>query len=113
MPAWSLARLPDLDATRCPCGWSRRAFVGVPGSPASIHLVEILEDARPHYHKVMTEYYVILEGSGHLELDGELVPVSPLTTIMIPPGVRHRAVGNMKILNVPVPAFDPADEYFD
>jgi hypothetical protein len=27
--------------------------------------------------------------------------------------VRHRAVGRMTILNVVVPPFDPADEWFD
>ena len=32
--------------------------------------------------------------------------------VMIPPGVRHRAVGRMTILNVVVPPFDPADEWF-
>jgi mannose-6-phosphate isomerase-like protein (cupin superfamily) len=85
----------------------------VPGSPASVHVVQIEEDARSHYHKIMTEYYVILEGSGHMELDGAMIPVGPMTTIMIPPGCRHRAVGRMKILNIPVPAFDPADEWFD
>ena len=26
---------------------------------------------------------------------------------------RHRAVGRMRVLNVVVPAFDPADEWFD
>ena len=33
--------------------------------------------------------------------------------VLIPPGVRHRAVGRMTILNVVVPPFDPADEWFD
>jgi hypothetical protein len=32
---------------------------------------------------------------------------------MIEPGCRHRAVGNLKIINVPVPKFDPEDEWFD
>lgn len=48
-----------------------------------------------------------------MELDDEKVPVKAMTTIFIKPGCRHRAVGKMKILNMPVPAFDPADEYFD
>jgi mannose-6-phosphate isomerase-like protein (cupin superfamily) len=60
-----------------------------------------------------TECYVILEGEGHLELDGELIPVRPLTAVMIKPGCRHRAIGPLRILNVPVPAFDPDDEHFD
>jgi mannose-6-phosphate isomerase-like protein (cupin superfamily) len=77
--------------------------------------VDIAEDARAHYHKAHTETYYVLEcetGAG-IELDGELVPVRAGVAVMIPPGVRHRAVGRMKILNVVVPPFDPADEWFD
>jgi hypothetical protein len=32
---------------------------------------------------------------------------------MIPPGTRRRAVGAMRILNVVIPPFGPADEWFD
>ena len=56
---------------------------------------------------------MILEGEGYLELDGERVPVRPLTAVFIRPGCRHRAVGKLRILNIPVPAFDPADEFED
>ena len=75
--------------------------------------MEISANARTHYHKRLTETYVILEGEGFLELDGERIPVKPLSTIMIRPGCRHRAVGKMKVLNFVVPAFDPEDEWFD
>jgi mannose-6-phosphate isomerase-like protein (cupin superfamily) len=61
----------------------------------------------------MTEIYYVLEGSGHMELDGRLHPVAAGAAILIKPGCRHRAIGRMKIINVPVPAFDPADEWFD
>jgi mannose-6-phosphate isomerase-like protein (cupin superfamily) len=61
----------------------------------------------------MTEIYVVLEGNGHLELDGEKVPLRPFTAVMIKPGCRHRAVGELRILNIAIPAFDPADEWFD
>jgi mannose-6-phosphate isomerase-like protein (cupin superfamily) len=108
---YQVAQLDALDPVRCPCGWARRAFADIPRSVASLHLVEILEDAQPHYHKKMTEIYVILEGEGHLELDGELIPVRPMSAIYIPPGCVHRAVGRMKLINIPVPAFDPSDEY--
>ena len=80
---------------------------------ASIHLVEISKEARTHYHKKMTEIYLVLEGEGQIELDGEVIPVKPMTTILIKPGCRHRAIGEMKIINIPVPTFDPADEHFD
>ena len=75
--------------------------------------MQIEDDARSHYHKKMTEIYVVLEGDGHLELDGALIPVRPMSTVMILPGCRHRAVGQLKIINIPIPAFDPADEWFD
>ena len=78
-----------------------------------MHLLQVEEDARTHYHKGMTEIYVILEGEGQLELDGELIPLKPLTSVMIKPGCRHRAIGRLRILNIPIPAFDPEDEWFD
>ena len=108
-----LVQLDALDPARCPCGWARRAFGDRPGAAASVHLVDIEEDARTHYHRRTTEIYVILEGEGEIELDGERHPVRPMTAVYIPPGCRHRAHGRLRILNIPVPPFDPADEHFD
>jgi mannose-6-phosphate isomerase-like protein (cupin superfamily) len=104
-----------LEPVRCPCGWARRAFAGVADSPASVHRVEIEVDARAPYHRDHTEFYYILEcdAGAAVELDGQRVPVGPNSAIMIPPGVRHRAIGRMTILNMVVPPFDPADEWFD
>ena len=59
----------------------------------------------------MTEIYVVLEGEGYLEADGEKIPLKPLTSVMIRPGCVHRAVGNLRIINIPIPPFDPTDEY--
>ncbi|MFN7137780.1 MAG: cupin domain-containing protein [Limisphaerales bacterium] len=112
MANYEIAHFSEIDPKRCPCGYAKRAFA-VPGNVASMHVVEIQEDARTHYHKKMTEIYFVLEGEGHMELDGELVPIKPMSAIFIKPGCRHRAIGKLKILNVPVPAFDEADEWFD
>jgi|SRR5688572_16454707 len=105
--------LTAINARECPCGLTRRAFARPDNTTATVHLLEVSVDARTHYHKKMTEIYLILEGSGHLELDGQLVPVKPMMTVMIKPGCRHRAVGKLKIVNIPIPAFDESDEYFD
>lgn len=113
MKHYEVAQLDALEPLRCPCGWTRRAFASPDNPVATIHLVDIEEDARVHYHKTLTEIYLVLEGEGHLELDGVRVPVKPLTAILIKPGCRHRAVGRMKIVNIPVPAFDSEDEWFD
>lgn len=114
-PTWQLADFEELASTACPCGQSQRAFVDVPDAPASLHRVEIGSAARAHYHKRLTEMYYILncEPGAELELDGARVPVRPGQCCLIPPGVRHRAVGMMTILNVVVPRFDPKDEWFD
>lgn len=113
MANYLISQLDQIPPQRCPCGFTQRAFAGIAGNAASLHVVDIQEDSRTHYHKKMTEIYLVLEGEGQMELDGELVQVRPMTAIYIRPGCRHRAIGKLKIINVPVPAFDEADEWFD
>lgn len=105
-------RLPAVD---CPCGSSRRAFLEVEDFPGTVHRVEISTDARLHYHKRLTETYYFLEcaDDAQMQLDEELVPVRAGMCIVIRPGVRHRAVGRMTVLNLVLPKFDPSDEWFD
>lgn len=111
---FQIARLGDIDPTPCPCGQARRAFMNDHNEVASMHLVEIKRDSETHYHRRMTEIYYVLEGEGHIELDGESHPLRPGVAVMIQPGCRHRAVGEgLRILNVPIPKFDPEDEYTD
>ncbi len=113
MANYMIARFDEIDAVKCPCGFSRRAFVDPENTKATMHVVDVQQDARVHYHKKLTEIYFILEGTGEMELDGQRVPIKPFTAIFIKPGCRHRAVGKMKIVNVSIPAFDPEDEWFD
>jgi mannose-6-phosphate isomerase-like protein (cupin superfamily) len=108
-----VSQLDQVPPVRCPCGWARRAFAASSDNVASMHIVEIEEDSRAHYHKRMTEIYLVLEGSGEMELDGQLIPVKPMTAIYIRPGCRHRAIGKLRIVNIPVPSFDETDEWFD
>lgn len=113
MTNYMVAHLEDVDPIQCPCGTTKRAFLSPDNSVATLHLLEVKEDAELHYHKKLTEIYLILEGEGYMELDGDRVPVKPLTGILIKPGCRHRAVGKMRIAIIPIPAFDPEDEWFD
>ena len=48
-----------------------------------------------------------------MELDGTQLPVRPGSCILIKPGCRHRAIGPLKLINVPIPAFRSDDEWFD
>jgi len=110
---YSVVDLTTIEPVACPCGFAKRAFVDDPDKIASIHIVDIKKDSEVHYHKKQTEIYFILEGEGHMELDGKLIPVKPHTAILIKPGCRHRAVGDLKIINMVIPAFDTQDEWFD
>ena len=43
-----------------------------------------------HYHAWSEELYVVLEGRGEMELDGERRHVAAGDAVQIPPGARHR-----------------------
>lgn len=109
---YCIAKLEEISPMPCPCGKTRRAFVADDDQVATMHLVDISADSRPHFHQKLTELYLVLEGEGHMELDGDIVPLKPLTAVLIKPGCRHRAVGRLRIVNVSVPAFEPADEHY-
>ena len=110
---FELVDLGQVPPVPCPCGSTRRAFINDSQQIASLHVVDIDHDAVTHYHKRTTELYFVLEGQGQLELDGQIFNVGPGWSALIKPGCRHRAIGKLKILNVPVPAFDSEDEFFD
>ena len=113
MRKYYIEKLDDIEPAQCSCGTARRAFMNEEDSVASVHLVDISKDSRTHYHKKHTEIYFIIKGEGHLELDGDLVAVKPMTSVLIKPGCRHRALGDMRIINIPIPCYDPDDEWFD
>jgi len=108
-----VAQLNEIPTIACPCGLTRRAFTEDVDQRASVHLLDVKIDAQLHYHKKITEIYYILEGEGYLELDGEQVPVKPMTSILIKPGCRHRAIGDLRVVIIAMPTFDPQDEWFD
>jgi mannose-6-phosphate isomerase-like protein (cupin superfamily) len=113
MANYEIAHFDEIALVKCPCGFAKRAFALPDNTTATMHIVEIQEDAKVHYHKEHTEIYLVLDGEGHMELDGQRVAVKPFSTILIKPFCRHRAVGRLRIVNVCIPPFDPADEWFD
>ena len=106
-----LSSLPGVD---CPCGVARRAFGDHDAFVGTVHLTQISRQAREHFHKEHTEIYVVLEcaDDAAIELDGHRYPVGRHHAILIPPGVRHRACGEMTVLIICTPEFDPDDEHF-
>ncbi|MEH0828226.1 MULTISPECIES: cupin domain-containing protein [unclassified Micromonospora] len=106
------AVLDELPPHRCSCGITRRAFVAESGGAMSVHLLRV-QQATTHYHRVATEVYVILDGTGEVELDGVRHEAKPMSAFLIRPGTRHRAIGDLTALVVCLPAADDTDEYVD
>jgi mannose-6-phosphate isomerase-like protein (cupin superfamily) len=100
------ARLDAIEPRACSCGQTRRAFVDVEPGTASVHLLDV-DAATSHYHRKATEIYVVLEGEGQVELDGVAHPAGPLSAFLIPPGTRHRAIGELRALVVAIPPRQP------
>ncbi len=111
-PRYQLVDFDAIPAVACPCGTSRRALATNELFPGTVHRTEITADAKPHFHRRLTETYYILqcEPDAQIELDGQRFPLKPGACVLIPPGTVHRAIGKMTILNIVFPKFDPADE---
>ena len=113
MATYELVDFANLDGTDCPCGTARRAFADIEDFPGTVHVTEISIDAKLHYHKTLTETYYFLEcdDDAKMQLDDDVIDVHPGMCIMIRPGIKHKAIGKMKVLIMVLPKFDPADEY--
>jgi mannose-6-phosphate isomerase-like protein (cupin superfamily) len=105
-----IRRLADTSPVPCPCGQAFRILTKADGGPASFHVVRIRGRATKHRHRGLTEIYYCLEGDGQIELDDEVYDFSPGTAVLIPAGVAHAARGDVTIVNVVVPFFEPDDE---
>lgn len=112
---YELVDFREIEGTACPCGTARRAFADVEDFPGTVHVTEISETAKLHYHKRLTETYYFLEcqPGAQMQLNHDVIDVHPGMCVMIRPGVRHRAIGKMKVLIMVLPKFDPSDEWLD
>jgi mannose-6-phosphate isomerase-like protein (cupin superfamily) len=67
--------------------------------------------APPHVH-AYEEAVHILAGDGTVEIDGEVHPIGPGTSVFLPPGVSHRLAGAgrepLRLLGVFSPPGSPA-----
>jgi mannose-6-phosphate isomerase-like protein (cupin superfamily) len=109
-----LRRRANAPTVPCPCGSSTRLLTRNDGTLANFHITTI-HDAARHYHKLCTEIYYILKGTGQLELNDDVVAVEPGTLIIIEPLTRHRLLADgpegVETMVLGIPALDPDDEY--
>lgn len=93
----------------------RRALIGRQDANANVaawvHVVDV-DDPKPHYHRVATELYFVLEGDGSVVLDGREYPVHKESVVHIPPGVVHCAKGRLRLLVMGIPDISEDDLFF-
>ena len=70
---------------------------------------------RRHYHARSEEIYLVVEGGGELEVDGEVRAVGAGDAILIPPGRPHQLTAGdegVRILCCCVPPYSDDDTFF-
>ena len=93
-----------LDKTNAPVQNQSLAEASLPAGSAT----------QRHYHKLSEEFYFIIEGTGTMEIDGELREVKPGDAILIPPGAWHQitAASPLRLLCCCAPPYSHEDTYF-
>ncbi len=69
-----------------------------------------------HYHRASEEIYFLLEGSGELELDGDVRAVTAGDAVLIPPGAWHQLTAGeagVRLLCCCAPPYSHDDTYFE
>jgi mannose-6-phosphate isomerase-like protein (cupin superfamily) len=107
-----IRNVSDIEQERGVCGFRRKLVTGADTPVAYVsHLV--IDNSREHYHKIMTEYYYVIKGSGEIFLDGEAHAIKSGDIVVIPPLVRHTSKGDLEVLIFGAPALEAEDIYFD
>lgn len=94
---------------------------GEAGGSANQSLAEAVLDAgqatERHYHARSEELYVLLDGAGEMEVDGDRRRVGPGDAVLIPPGARHRIRADtgseLRFLCCCAPPYSHDDTFFD
>ena len=94
-----------LDRTNAPVEKQSLAEANLPAGQAT----------ERHYHKLSEELYFLLEGKGHMELNGESREVVPGDAILIPPGAWHQitARSELRLLCCCAPPYQHSDTYLE
>lgn len=94
-----------LDRTNAPVKNQSLAEAAVPAGTSTLL----------HHHKASEEFYFILEGTGIMEIDGELQEIAPGDAILIPPGSRHQitAASDLRFLCSCAPPYSHDDTFVE
>jgi mannose-6-phosphate isomerase-like protein (cupin superfamily) len=86
------------------------------GAEASLHLVQVREGVRPHYHRDRDETVYVLRGEARFTLAGEEFDLRPGMLLHVPRRLVHsvRVMGKepCAVLSIFTPPFDGEDRIF-
>lgn len=111
-----IARYPELEAFTTKDGSTIREYLHTSVQSLAEATLAPGQGTQRHYHRLAEEIYLILEGGGAVEIDGETTQVGPGEAILIPTGAWHELVagpGGAKLLCCCVPAYSHDDTYFE
>lgn len=115
MPRVEIARYPDLEPFTTKDGSTIREYLHTEVQSLAEGTLRPAQSTQRHYHRLSEEIYLILEGGGTMELDGETREVGPGEAILIPAGAWHELLAGadgVKLLCCCVPAYTHDDTYF-
>ncbi len=84
------------------CGEIRCLIEEKDGAAGEVHYVKI-KDAKLHYHACTDEFYYIIEGSGTMLVDEDVIELHPGVVVYIPRMVKHKAMGDLTVLTICIP----------
>lgn len=85
------------------CGQIRCLIEEKDAAAGEVHHVRI-QDAKLHFHERTDEFYYVIAGRGRMILDDEEIELHEGVVVYVPRGVKHKAVGELTVLTVCVPA---------
>ena len=85
------------------CGQIRCLIEEKDGAAGEVHHVHI-QDAKLHYHERTDEFYYVIAGQGTMILDEEEIELHQGVVVYVPRGIKHKAIGELTVLTVCVPA---------
>jgi quercetin dioxygenase-like cupin family protein len=110
------ARRIDLEPFTTKDGSTIREYLHTPAQSLAEATLAPGQGTQRHYHRLAEEIYLILEGAGGMEVDGETAAVAAGDAILIPPGAWHELVAGpdgARLLCCCVPPYSHDDTYFE
>jgi quercetin dioxygenase-like cupin family protein len=108
--------LPEVDPFTTKDGSTIRELHHTGSQSLAEAALEAGQATRRHYHRASEEIYLITEGGGRLEIDGDVREVGVGDAALIPPGAWHELLAGpdgVRLLCMCAPPYAHDDTFFE